>query len=194
MDIQDYINAKLVHEIHTSERKSYRACRRRWDWIFRQNYYPKLTAKPLEFGVAYHQAMEVFYDPDTWFWPSDGRTLLATGAFIEKCEEQKKKFLTQSDVPYLEEEVEEDYNARIKLGKGMLEYYCGQLSPTIDKGWHPVKVEIPFMVPIPHPYTGKTMWCKCDNCWTKYYEWSQKLEPPPPSQGHMVLTASTNTP
>jgi hypothetical protein len=57
---------ELCHEIHTSERKSFRACRRRWDWLFRGHYYPVETAKPLEFGIAYHKAMEVWYNPDTW--------------------------------------------------------------------------------------------------------------------------------
>lgn len=28
------IARKLVHEVHTSERRSFRGCRRRWDWIF----------------------------------------------------------------------------------------------------------------------------------------------------------------
>lgn len=56
LTVEEMVEKSLTHEIHTSERKSFRGCRRRWDWIFRGNYYPVVTAKPLEFGIAYHLA------------------------------------------------------------------------------------------------------------------------------------------
>lgn len=168
MDVQDYIDLRLVHEIHTSERKSFRGCRRRWDWIFRQNYYPRMTAKPLEFGVAYHEAMEVYYDPKTWDWPRDQVAAMAIGAFVKKCEAQKKKALQYQERPILDDELEADYQERLELGKGMLNYYFTQVAPREDIGWKPIKVEIEFMVVIPHPETKKVMWCKCQTCYTKW--------------------------
>src|ERR1700750_1328375 len=90
--VEDYIKEGLTHSIHTSQRRSFRGCRRRHDWIFNQFYYPAVTAKPLEFGVAFHAALEVFYNPDTWD-DKETSAALALVTFKQKCEEQKKAFL-----------------------------------------------------------------------------------------------------
>lgn len=167
--VDDYVDAKLVHEIHTSERRSFRACRRRWDWLFRDGYYPLVTAKPLEFGTAYHLAMEMYYDPQTWKWDNEVRIAAATLAFVEKCEEQKKNALETTGHLYLDDELEGDYNERVELGKGMLKYYFEKVAPELDKGWKPVFVEVSFMVPITNPETGEeAIWCKCDKCFEKW--------------------------
>lgn len=169
MDVNEMINARLVHEIHTSERKSFRGCRRRWNWIFRENRYPVLTAKPLEFGVAYHEAMEKYYDPQ--FWDADREVManFAIQTFIKKCEEQRATFLSQTNVQYLEEEVQADYDERVELGRGMLKYYFEQVAPVLDKGWKPVKVEIEFFVPIANPETGDPyIMCTCKLCFDKW--------------------------
>jgi hypothetical protein len=168
VDVQDYIDARLVHEIHTSERKSFRGCRRRWNWIFRENYYPFMTAKPLEFGTAFHKGMEVYYDPKTWSWEPHIKAALATNAFVEKCEKQKKAALEFQDRAYLDDEVETDYQERLELGKGMLRYYFNEVAPREDVNWTPVAVEIEFIVPIPHPDTKETIWCTCDVCFEKW--------------------------
>lgn len=169
-DVQWYIDQRLVHEIHTSERRSFRGCRRRWDWIFRESYYPVITAKPLEFGTAFHLAMETYYNPDTWNWDREIVAAYAIKAFTEKCMAQKQKALNATNQVALDPDVEADYAERVLLGQGMLKYYFEQVAPTLDKGWHPVKVEIEFMVPIPHPETGDGMWCKCDVCWNKWFD------------------------
>jgi hypothetical protein len=140
-----------VHEVHTSELKSFRGCRRRWSWIFRENYYPKVTAKPLEFGSAYHAGMEAFYEPMRWEYPHEVKVALAITTFVDLCNEQKAKYVSEEG--YLEDEVEEDFNERVELGKGMLQYYGDQVKRT-DHRFKPVKVEIPFEVPIINPDTG----------------------------------------
>ncbi len=168
MSLRDYIDRRLVHEIHTSEVKSFRACRLRWDWIFRENYYPTMTAKPLEFGVAYHEAMEVYYDPTKKDWPTTVRSELAKQAFLDKCESQKAKATEASPFKELDISQIEDYQERVQLGLGMLDYYFGQVAPSTDEGWTAVQVEVEFMVPIPHPRTGDELWCKCDQCWKNY--------------------------
>lgn len=175
MEIQDYIDLKLVHEIHTSERKSFKACRRRWDWLFNQSYYPKVTAKPLEFGVAYHKAMEVYYEPTTWKWDREVIAAKAEMEFVKTCEEQKKNALL-NNYQYLDEDQEKDYEERVELGRGMLRYYFTRIAPIEDKGWTPVKVEIGFMIAIPNPETGEeAIWCQCDNCWDKYAKQQEQL-------------------
>ena len=174
MDVAEYLELKLFHEVHTSEIKSFRACRRRWNWVFRENYYPKITAKPLEFGTAFHKAMETYYDPTTW---NDDRVQIGSEAildFIDTCTSQKEKAIENRGSQVLEVDEEEDYAERVELGKGMLNYYFNDVAPLIDKGWKPVSVEQSFAVPVKHPITGaEAIWCTCDSCWNKYYSWLQ---------------------
>lgn len=193
MDVDELIERKLVHEIHTSERRSFRACRRRWDWLFRQNYYPIVTAKPLEFGTAYHTAMEVYYNPETWNWDREVVSQLAIKAFVDKCEEQKQKAVAELGHIYLDGEQEADYAERVELGRGMLDYYFTQIAPQQDVGWKPVKVEIAFMVAIPNPETGEeVIWCKCPQCWekaAKHYGWDGSESQPDAWKGLPVVYA-----
>lgn len=173
MDVNDYIKRELVHEIHTSERKSFRGCRRRWDWLYRGNYYPRVTAKALEFGIAYHKGMEILYRPETWQFDPEIKMQLAVQAFIEECETQKNSALdyqmAQGYSLQLSTEVEDDYNARVELGRNMLIYYCSKVAPVEDVNIWPVKVEVEFMVPIPNPETGDdVIWCTCSKCYQKW--------------------------
>jgi hypothetical protein len=169
MDINELISLRLVHEIHTSERKSYKACRRRWDWLFRQNIYPKTTAKPLEFGVAYHKAMEHYYDPETWSWDREVVAEAAVQVFREKCEQQRKAALESGQQITFDDDIEADYDERVALGVGMLRYYFKKFAPVLDANWHPLEVELGFRVAIPDPRdSSKYLWCKCDLCWGKW--------------------------
>lgn len=165
---EELIQLRLVHEIHTSERKSFRACRRRWNWIFRENRYPYLTAKPLELGTVVHLGYEMYYNPDTWTFPHEVKAEYAIKRAVDKCETQRRAFLQQTAVPYLDNEVQADYDERVELIKGMLRYYFYEIAPKHDRHWTPLKVEIGFMVPIPHPDTKAPLWCKCDQCWEKW--------------------------
>jgi hypothetical protein len=169
----DYVNGlihqRLVHEIHTSERKSFRGCRRRWNWIFQEYYYPQVTAKPLEFGVAFHNAMEVLYTPETWKMDRQIVLNAAIQAFVDTCDKQLKKYSENYEPT---SEVLEDYNERVELGKGMLKYYASQVAPKYDQGWRPIRVEVEFMVPIQNPGTDEYLYCKCKRCqktWKEVY-------------------------
>jgi hypothetical protein len=176
--INDLISHRLVHEVHTSERRSYRGCRRRWDWVFRHFYYPKVTAKPLEFGVAFHAAMEVLYEPDYWKWDRKVVLAMAQKRFVDICEGQRKKFLQERDEQYIsDEEIAEDYDERLELGKGMLKYYAKEVAPKYDKGWTPLKVEVEFIVPIQNPDTKEYLWCKCVRCVKTFLEHMHKVDP-----------------
>jgi hypothetical protein len=171
MHVNDHIGLRLVHEIHTSERKSFRACRRRWNWIHNDRYYPTVTAKPLEFGTAYHAAMEVYYNPDTWQFDRDVVAALATKKFVDECNEQRQIMLAANHAEYLEEDVQADYDERLELGKGMLNYYFTDVAPKLDKNWKPTKVEVEFMLPIPNPETGEdVIWCKCKQCESRQFD------------------------
>jgi hypothetical protein len=174
LNVDEMIELRLVHEVHTSERHSFRGCRRRWDWLFNQNYYPKVTPKYFEFGTAFHAGMEKYYDPDTWKFPRDAVANLAIMEFIKVCEEQKADALKVSQQLYFDDDIEADYSERVELGKGMLNYFFEKVAPREDHGWKPVKVEIAFMLPIPNVETGEeNIWCTCDRCWetfTKYHQ------------------------
>lgn len=179
LTVQDYIDAKLVHSLHTSESKSFRGCRRRWNWIFREFWYPRVTAKPLEFGTAYHTAMEKFYTPELWDKPRDVVTKLAVQEFRKKCREQLFAYCDQNDTTPegVDPEVTKDYEERMALGEGMIQYHAEEVSPVLDDGFIPRKVEIAFEVPIVNPATGEQLYCKCDTCWSRYDGYQKTLYP-----------------
>ena len=165
--VDDYIKAKLVHSLHTSTAKSFRGCRRRWNWLYNEYYYPTETAKPLEFGVAFHYAMEKLYDPDTWY-DKDTAYALARAAFVEKCDEQLNAYTKKHGDPDLDAAA--DYAERRKLGLGMLQYYYESVLPKYDVGFKPIRVEIAFEVPIEDP-DGNVLWCRCNDCWRRWYRY-----------------------
>lgn len=171
--VNDYINAGLTHSIHTSERKSFRGCRRRWDWISRQFYYPTVTARPLEFGVAFHAAMEKYYEfylglfvnPDP-----QAALALAIAEFKKVTKGQRSKYIKLNNG--IDDEMAADYEDRVNVGVAMLNYYFKNLAPIHDKGLKPIKVEIKFEVPIQNPDSGEQdLWCKCDWCRRRFKKW-----------------------
>jgi PD-(D/E)XK nuclease superfamily protein len=165
LEVNEYIDLKLTHAIHTSERRSYRACRRRWNWLFKDRWYPLTTPKPLEFGSAYHKGMEAWFDPFTWGRGDvETRKTLAILAFSNECNMQKAKYVIQNDGT-IDPELEADFDERLELGIGMLTYYIDKISPVLDTQFKPIKVEIDFEVPVKSP-EGDQLWCKCDQCKT----------------------------
>jgi hypothetical protein len=181
--VNDYIEAKLTHSIHTSGSKSFRGCRRRWNWLTNELYYPKVTAKPLEFGVAFHKAMEILYDPMLWSKEEKVVIAIAQVAFVKVCQEQFHKY--EEAFGTADPVVREDYLERIDLGKRMIEY-CVQNGrrKDIDAGMRPLLVEVAFEVPIINYETEQSresytailsekhpsdiLWCTCDNCWDRF--------------------------
>jgi hypothetical protein len=129
-----------------------------------ENYYPTMTAKPLDFGVAFHEAMEVFYNPKTWDFPVELRGELAIKAFVDKTNAQRKKFLDNMDQSYIEADVQKDFDERVELGKGMIRYHLQRISPLVDRNWSPIRVEVAFKVPITHPFTGEPLTCSNPTC------------------------------
>lgn len=177
----EYVNAnirkRLVHEIHTSERKSFRGCRRRWHWVFQEFYYPQVTAKPLEFGVAFHNAMEVLYDPKTWKWDRQIVKAAAIDMFVKTCEKQKAKFLESTNAQFISnEDTATDYAERLELGKGMLNYYVDEVAPKYDVGMTPIQVETEFLVPIQNPDTDEYLYCKCLRCMKTIDEYEKQIQ------------------
>lgn len=174
LDVNDYIEWDLTHSVHTSERRSFRGCRRRWKWLFREYFYPMSTAKPLEFGVAYHKGMETFYDPRLWGAPRETVLQLAIQTFRTRCKEQLAKYEAWHGPA--EKEVLVDYKERMELGEGMLRYHEEKVYPELRENYRPLKVEVSFEVPIQQLNADGTdvideyLWCKCVVCWKRFKE------------------------
>lgn len=165
--VDDYIEADLCHSIHTSGRRSFRGCRRRWNWLFNEFYYPRETVKPLEFGVAYHKGMETLYTPALWDKPRDVVLEMSIQTFRRACDEQLKSYrelIGEPDADKLE-----DFRERKELGEGMLRYHVENIEPGYRlKGYRPIKVEVKFEVPIKNPDTGEQLWCRCMTCFNRW--------------------------
>jgi hypothetical protein len=157
------IGIHVVHEIHTSERRSFRGCRRRWSWVYQENLYPPTTPRPLEFGIAYHKAMEVLHSPTTWRFPPAILCALAEKAFVDTCEEQRKKYLEAKDLFALEGDESADYDERVELGRGMIRYYVEHQLTDLQKEYTPSHVEVSFHVPLKDEQK-QYMFCKCKGC------------------------------
>ena len=134
--------------IHTSDRITFKKCRRKWDFSspIRQGYKRKEGAKPLEFGTAIHAALEVYYNPETWNWLKDDRREVVHGlvlmAFV-----QTNKLHRLARGENISEEDKEDFAERQALGIGMLQNYF-LWAPDNDAWFTPVCVEQKFEVPI----------------------------------------------
>jgi hypothetical protein len=106
----------------------------------------------LEFGVAYHIAKEVFYNPETWSTTTNLEKIeLAINAFVSECTKQRENYLKVNKVRELPKDVATDYDERVQLGAGMLRYHGEYVHPKFDTWFRPVAVEIPFEVPIEDP-------------------------------------------
>lgn len=174
MELKEYIDLKLVHSVHTSGRKSFRSCRRRWYWTNVEMYYPRTTPAPLEFGVAFHAAMEKFYEPLTWHQDIKIRQSLAMMQFKQASDEQIKNYKRMNGE--LDLAKQEEYENRLTLGLHMIKYYTENVSRYTDVGFTPVEVELPFEIAILSP-EGEAIWCKCKHCWRKYSKWLKSNHP-----------------
>lgn len=132
-------------------------------------YYPLVTPRPLEFGSAFHKAMEKYYDPMTWD-DKEVATALALSSFVEECKAQYSRYL-KLNKGNIDPTMKAEYDDRINLGLGMLRYYTKWVSPVHDVNFRPVKVEIEFEVPITDP-DGNYMWCKCEQCRLRWNHWA----------------------
>lgn len=157
----NYIELGLIHSVHTSERKARRGCPRRWNWVYNEGYHPPTSHRNLEFGIAWHIAMETWYDPDAWHKDRDHQRQLAVSAMTDEIDKQLKMYMTHNDS--IEDQVIQDYDERMQLGIQMMNYYAQKVSPTLDVGLTPLAVEIPFEVELGFN-------CKCKRCMKLWIE------------------------
>jgi hypothetical protein len=108
--------------------------------------------------------MESYYTPEFWNKDIESQQGAALQTFKSVTDEQLKKYRRLNGEP--DPEVYADYKDRVKLGLNMLKHYMQTVSPEYDKEFTPVRVEVPFEVPIFGP-SGELIWCKCDDCWER---------------------------
>jgi len=133
-------------------------------------FYPLVTPEPLEFGVAFHKAMEYYYQPETWHDKETARQL-AMVAFKHSCDAQFKEYKRLNGDPSWETTAR--YRDRVELGNNMLSYYFDDVAPLYDADWTPVEVEVAFEVPIKDE-NGNPVFCKCERCQKKIKDFQFK--------------------
>jgi hypothetical protein len=103
----------------------------------------------LEFGIAFHEALDVFYTPETWDSTSVQEKLNnAVEKFVVTCAAQRTRFLEATNQRELEKGNGDDYEERINLGVGMLRHHARATHPQGDDWFKPVRTEISFAVPL----------------------------------------------
>lgn len=139
------------HIIRTSDRNTFRKCRRQWDFTskIRQNYEPTRMDKNLAFGIAVHAGLEVYYDPTFYSQPVHVRVARAKLRFGEELHEH---FWSDD----LSEEDRTEYAELEELGDGML-YHYGKWASGVDH-FKPIMVEYEFEVPVTVPQKYTSMW------------------------------------
>jgi hypothetical protein len=158
------LDLSAIHEIHGSQLKSFRGCRLQWQWQYVEGYAPIVRPAPLEFGTAFHVAMETLYNPSTWHLPLIELYGLAKIAFTDMCELQQREYLDRLEKYQLEPDEEVDYQQRVDMGLGMLR----KVARTMDRrNFHPIAVEKECFAPILNPVTGEPL--VCPDCGKPFY-------------------------
>jgi len=159
----------LTHEIHSSQLRGYRTCRRMWDWRYRDNWEPIKRPAPLEDGTVWHKALEALYNPETWNVPLKDLHRFAQEALIAEADHQRADYLLRSAKYQLDEEEALDYGERLSILRSMLVKLCRSLDRSAYK---PLFVEREFECPIVDDQ-GNQLHCACNDCIRRYREYNK---------------------
>lgn len=141
-------NKPRVAIIRTSDRISFKRCRRLWGWTshLRHNLEPVSAVTPLWFGSGFHFALEDFHGWNRFGHPK--KAFLAYVAARQKYDPKK---------------VPDEIDQLIELGSGMLDYYILWLQQRKNSIWKTFwyngepQVEVNFRIQIPWE-KGKFGW------------------------------------
>jgi hypothetical protein len=145
----------IKHIIRNTDIQTYLGCEWKFDFSsdLRMGYKPLVPAEELDFGTAWHLAMEVYYDPDEL--KNQQRTL---DVFLKKNREQQLLAREYGRNPEdRSSEREPSLVEQVELGKGMLAHYFDWAA--IHDDFEPVMVETEFEVPILNPETSEAVFC-----------------------------------
>lgn len=144
----------MKHIIRNSDVQLFLQCRQKWDFTspLRRGHKPLVPAEELDYGTAWHEAMERFYQPQR---SGDEASTLET--FLAANRRQQALAATYGRDPN-ERPSEKDPSLveQVALGNGMLEYYFewAKLHDDFDS----IRVENEFEVPIINEY-GEPVHC-----------------------------------
>lgn len=111
------------HVIHVTQRKTYKRCRRQWDWECRRELEPKRRPIPFDFGTAIHAALQTYYNPITWKQDRETIKAASLSAFARSMREQWADYLTNMEEDGPDVEDEEEWKKHTDLGLGMIKGY-----------------------------------------------------------------------
>jgi hypothetical protein len=128
----------------------------------RQGYKPIDTPRPLAFGTAFHKAMEIFYDPTTWYMTEDDRRIIlvnnALASFKDEMTKQKQRYLRLTGRESLDDQDRVSYEEDLDLGIGMLKHYFDYVKRKGYDRFKPLATEVDFEVDIFTPAEIKDIW------------------------------------
>jgi hypothetical protein len=134
----------MAYNIHISDIRTFRSCRRKWDWAspLRNNLEPSVPYAPFFVGRAIHHCLEHFYREGEHIWD-------LLDAFLANEEKIAGNLWKQ------EQDVWDD---SVNLITEMLGHYMlwrqVDTSDFRDENLEFVELEIPFNVPMYNPVTG----------------------------------------
>ncbi len=175
--------------LHTSDRATFKACRRRWYWSSpaQSNLVPKTSVygiyEPFWFGNGIHYAMQHFYDPrlkedpevafDTWFNLQWNGGIIAEHELTEFSDRQPFvgddghwRIAGLADI--LPNPEDEKWEAAHQLGLGMMRFYKEFAEREDD--FTVINSEHLFSVPILNPATGNALYMEDTRVMPKGWE------------------------
>lgn len=159
--------------IHTSDRATFKDCRRRWAWSSpaQQNLIPKPSIYgiyfPFWFGNGIHHALQYYYDPflkqdpevtfDTWFnlqWHGGEIMESEVSEFADRYPEEDKdgRWTIEGLKDVLPDPDYEAFEMHHQIGLGMMRFYKDYAERNDD--FTVIASEHTFSVPILDPTTG----------------------------------------
>jgi len=162
--------------IHTSDRATFKQCRRRWVWSSpaHQNLIPKVTIYgiyfPFWFGTGIHHALQHYYNPvlkqdpevtfDAWFnlqWNGGEIKESEVDEFADRFpHEQNGKWTIEGLKDVLPDPDYEAFELHHTIGLGMMKFYKEYAERNDD--FEVIASEHLFSVPILDPTTGKPLY------------------------------------
>ena len=133
---------KRLAIVRTSDRASFKRCRRKWNWSspLRENRGPKDSPSYFWIGTGGHFAMEDYHGHNKFLHP-----VVAFNAYVEACKEAQR--IHGYGLP-------DDWEEQTAMAVGILNHYLiwGQTRDTLQTAWIDDKpqVEITFHVPLPY--------------------------------------------
>lgn len=135
-NIEAPLDLRHLPKIHTTERATFKRCRRKWDFSSnnRMNLTAKVPSMPLWLGSCVHESLAAYY--------GEGDDLLET--FNNEALATRKE--TWEYLGHVDPELGDKFDENQTLGQDMLEHYA-MWAPTVDD-FEVISTEVAFSIPV----------------------------------------------